>query len=289
MKSCALLSMDSLQDFECYDSLVIEPLKKLGWNSREVSWREQQVDWNEFDAVIIRSPWDYQDHSEAFLKVLSKIDQSNARLLNGLDLVKWNISKNYLKQLEEYGVLIVPTLWGTSYTDEFLLHAFEQFATEKLIIKPCISANADDTYRLNKNDGQLNQLQLETRFNNRQFMLQPFMSAIIDEGEFSLFYFNGEYSHAILKKPKINDFRVQEEHGGQLISITPEKSLLSTAALVLQKIPFPTLYARLDFVRHHQQFALMEAELIEPSLYFNMDSGSPERFANAFVEHYQSY
>jgi hypothetical protein len=115
---------------------------------------------------------------------------------------------------------------------------------------------------------------------------------VITEGEFSVFYFDGEYSHAILKTPKESDFRVQEEHGGRIGAITPEERLIAQSESTLLTITKLTgempLYARLDFVRVEENskgqcFALMEAELIEPSLYFNYDSESPKRFADAFV------
>jgi len=288
MKKCILLSMDQLDDFECYDSLTIEPLSELGWQAEEISWRDKQVDWNDYDAVIIRSPWDYQDHSEEFLSVLEKINQSKAVLANSLETIKWNINKNYLSELSVQGVLIVPTLWQQKYSDNQIDEAFEHFDTKELIIKPCISANADDTFRLSKSDTDIEDQKLERLFNNREFMLQPFMPSVINEGEFSLFFFNSEYSHTILKKPKSDDFRVQEEHGGQLTKIEPESSLLETAKNALSKLPQTTLYARLDFVRLDNQFALMEAELIEPSLYFNMDKDSPARFAKAFVAFMES-
>jgi len=283
MKKCILLSMDQLDDFECYDSLAIEPLAQLGWHAEEVSWRDIQVNWNDYEAVIIRSPWDYQDDSEAFLSVLEKVEQSSAVLANSLETVKWNINKNYLAELQQQGVMIVPSLWDKNYDQNKLNSAFESFGVDELIIKPCVSANADDTFRLKKDDSSIDHQKLESLFENREFMFQPFMSSVINEGEFSLFYFNGEYSHAILKTPKTDDFRVQEEHGGQLIKIEPDPTLLSTAKIALSKLPQTTLYARLDFVRLDNQFALMEAELIEPSLYFNMDKESPARFAKAFV------
>ena len=115
-------------------------------------------------------------------------------------------------------------------------------------------------------------------------MVQPFMENICLEGEYSCFYFDGKYSHSILKTPKAQDFRVQEEHGGRLTSIKAEAKLLEQADIALKAINELPLYARVDFVRYRQGFALMEAELIEPSLYFNMDEESAARFAGAFVE-----
>ena len=288
MNKCILLSMEQLDDFECYDRLTIEPLAKLGWHAEEISWRDKEVNWNDYDAVIIRSPWDYQDASEEFLSVLEKIEQSNAHLANSLETVKWNINKNYLSELSNQGVNIVPTIWHKNYAENQIEEAFNHFKTDELIIKPCISANADDTFRISKSDSNIDHKKFFELFNNREFMLQPFMQSVINEGEFSLFFFNNEYSHAIVKKPGTDDFRVQEEHGGQLTKIEPEKALLDTAQKALSKLPDAMLYARLDFVRLNNQFVLMEAELIEPSLYFNMDDESPTRFAKAFVDYMEA-
>jgi len=292
MKNCAILTMDNLSDFECYDNLLDKPLAQLGWKTQLVSWRAENVNWQQFDAVIIRSPWDYQDDASAFTSVLQKIDRSSAVLQNSLATVSWNIDKIYLQSLAEKNVSIVPTLWQKNFSSNNLADFFTHFNCQQLVIKPRISANADNTFWLKKDSAEQFTSQLEAVFSQSEFMVQPFMSSVIDEGEFSLFYFDGQYSHAILKTPKADDFRVQEEHGGRLQAITPEKALLMQADNTLNAITKLTgempLYARVDFVRFSdgatsEPFALMEAELIEPSLYFNMDDNSAERFAKAFV------
>ena len=114
LKHCAILSMDQLDDFESYDDLLDEPLANIGWKTRTVSWRDNSIDWNQFDVVVIRSTWDYQDDPDLFIQQLKRIDQSSARLENPLELVLWNINKTYLKELEQKGSCIVPTLWGKS-------------------------------------------------------------------------------------------------------------------------------------------------------------------------------
>lgn len=291
MNNCAILTMENLSDFECYDSLLDKPLEKLGWQTQLVSWRKKNVDWQQFDAVIIRSPWDYQDDANAFISVLEDIERSSAVLQNSLATVRWNIDKIYLKSLAEQQVNIVPTLWGSNFSAKDIITFFDYFNCQQIVIKPRISANADNTFWLKKETFEIFLGQLEAIFSQSDFMVQPFMSSVIEEGEFSLFYFSGKYSHAILKTPKTNDFRVQEEHGGQLVSITPEKALLvqaeSTLAAITQLTGEIPLYARIDFVRDNnsnEAFALMEAELIEPSLYFNMDASSADNFAKAFVK-----
>lgn len=283
MNTVAFLTIDNLDGFVCYDDLLIEPLNKLGWSVEKVSWRKVDVNWNEFNAVIVRSTWDYQTDHLKFLKVLEEIDRSNAHLENSLPVMKWNMNKSYLKDLEHKGVLIPHTAWEKSFNPEGAFSYFEILNTEEIIIKPNISGNADDTFRIKRAEIMQYIPHLEIIFQNRDFMIQPFMKNIIEEGEYSLFYFGGEYSHAILKKPKEKDFRVQEEHGGILKSVKPSDHQLETAKFILDKIEPLPLYARIDLVRtEDNRFALMELELIEPSLYFNMDKESPDRFANAF-------
>ncbi len=285
MKHCALLTMDDLSDFECYDQLLHQPLNDLGWRVSDISWRDQSVNWNQFDAVIVRSPWDYQEDMPAFVETLENIERSSALLANPLELQLWNINKSYLKELEEKGCKIVPTLWYKDFSNDLIKNSFHHFNCEELIIKPCISAGASDTFWLKK-DKTIDYQMLKQLFTQRDFMLQPFIAEILDPGEFSIFYFNGDYSHCILKTPKTNDFRVQEEYGGKLTLIKPTKGLLESAEQVLNKLPSKTLYARLDFVKSKNDYLLMEAELIEPSLYFNMDNQSAMRFAKAFNNYF---
>lgn len=285
MRQCAYLTMHSLEDFECYDSLTFAPLQSRGWQASEIPWRDQNVDWNEFEVVVIRSPWDYQNAPDEFLSVLEEIEASNARLLNPLEVVRWNISKRYLEDFAAKGVPIVPTRWMNAYDHKVVSGAFNQWHVDEIIIKPQVSANADDTFRLDQEQLAAQKNDLQVCFAERAHMLQPFIPAIVEEGEYSLFYFNGVLSHTIIKRPKDNDFRVQEEHGGQLELIEVTDELLQYGDAVIASLDDTLLYARVDLVRHENQMVLMELEAIEPSLYFNMDDAAADRFANAFVEH----
>ncbi len=282
MRQCAYLSMDDLSGFEAYDHLTFEPLAEYGWQVSEVSWRDKSADWNNYEVVVIRTPWDYQDAPEEFINTLKQIDQSSARLLNSFETVVWNIDKSYLRDFERQGIPIVPTHWLDSYSDAAMHSAFETWGSAEIIIKPQISANADDTFRLDPVELSQKSGALANLFDQRAHMVQPFVPAVISEGEFSLFYFAGDFSHAILKKPKPADFRVQEEHGGQLTMIEPEQELRRSADAVIAASPENLLYARVDLLRHAGKFLLMELEAIEPSLYFNMDADAAGRFAAAF-------
>jgi|GEM_PF-38919 len=284
MRKCAILTMDKLDDFIVYDKKIDIPMASLGWQTSHISWHDKTIDWNQFEAVIIRSTWDYQDDAEAFMQVLSDIEQSKTILLNSLAIAQWNINKNYLREVEGKGADVIPTIWLEEFDFSDIARYFKDFKTDQIVIKPTVSANSDNTFWLKKDTYSAQEKLLSESLENRQLMVQPFISAIVEEGEYSLFYFAGKYSHCILKTPKQGDFRVQEEHGGILQSIKPSKDLLIAGNKALQAIPEEVLYARIDLVEHEGVYKLMEIELIEPSLYFNLDEKAAERFSEAFVD-----
>lgn len=187
--------MDSLEDFVCYDSLLINPLKEVGWHVDVISWRKEDVDWSIYDLVIIRSTWDYQEAPSQFLIRLEEIDRKT-HLQNSIETVKWNLDKSYLKDLYNKGISIVPTLWPKQL-DIKAPSFFDALDTKEIIIKPTISANADDTFGLNADSFEKQKIKLQSIFKEKAFMVQPFVNSIITEGEYSLFYFAGEFSHSI--------------------------------------------------------------------------------------------
>jgi glutathione synthase/RimK-type ligase-like ATP-grasp enzyme len=285
--------MDSLEGFVSDDALTYEPLAALGWQVHLVSWRNTDTDWsartaNRYDAVIIRTPWDYQQAPQAFLEALARIEASGVPLENCLDLVQWNINKTYLRDLEQQEISIVPTQWGSAFQREIIESWWQNWDTPELIIKPTVSANADDTFRITRQTTKEVWETVAQIFRQRSFMVQPFIPTILKEGEYSLFFFGGSYSHSIVKIPKPNDFRVQEEHGGLIQPTQPTPELRQTAQQIYETIPHNPLYARIDLVRLPSgEFALMEVELIEPSLYFRTDAESPYRFARAIDERFR--
>lgn len=281
MNRIAFLTMDNMEGFFAYDYLAIEPLARRGWQVEEIPWRKP-VDWNAFQMVVIRSPWDYQQDGETFLTVLTQIDQSRATLQNSLHTVRWNIHKSYLRDLQQRGVLIVPTLWCDRLTPERLEQAFVHFDSSHVVVKPTVGANADDTFWISSDSFDANRERALRVFADRELMAQPFVESIVATGEYSLFYFAGEYSHSILKTPKADDFRVQEEHGGVIRAIEPDAELVQAAGRVMSALDEVPLYARVDLVRLSDgELALIELELIEPSLYLSYDADAPERFAAA--------
>ena len=179
------------------------------------------------------------------------------------------------------GIPTAPTLWRTGLAGDELSTLFDELGADEIIIKPVIGANAGGAYRIARGDAQRAALEIAAYYAGREAMVQPFLRSVIDEGEYSLFYFDGTFSHAILKTPRPADFRVQEEHGGDIRSIVPGAALRAAGDAVLGKLSETPLYARVDLVREGETFLLMVLELIEPSLYFRTVGEAAQRFAAA--------
>ncbi len=284
MKRCAFLTMDTLDGYVSDDELVYQPMRELGWHIDSVSWHRTGVDWSQYDAVLIRTTWDYHKNHEKFLETLNAISLSGTRLVNPFELVKWNIHKTYLRDLEWKGIRIVPAFWPERIDREQLYFALDEFGAEEIVVKPLISAGARNTFRIRYDDAGSVVEEAVNTLAGKECMIQPFMQRVLTEGEYSVFYFGGSYSHAVLKTPKQFDFRVQEEHGGIIRSVViPDPILLEQSQRVLNVLDRLPLYARVDWVRdQYGEYCLMELELIEPSLYFRTDPASPMRFAHAF-------
>ena len=256
-----------------------------GWEVFEVPWNARGQNWSEFQAVVIRSTWDYQNAPQKFLSTLQTIESSTS-LFNSSAICEWNLAKSvYLPELEGQGIRTVPTHWSMDGLSEPLIaRCFRQYQTEQLVVKPTISASAYDTFVLRTGDRESNLFACKT-LASRPVMLQPFQYSVQEHGEYSLFYFGHRFSHAILKQPANGDFRVQEEYGGRIIAIDPPTEVVALANQVSACLPENLLYSRIDILPLNDgQPAVMEVELIEPSLYLEHSPSAPHQFVERFLE-----
>lgn len=282
MRRCAFLTLADPANFVIDDALAAAPLAALGWAVDEIPWDAADVAWGEYELVVIRSPWDYQRDPPAFLARLEEIAARGARVENQPALARWNLDKHYLAELEKDGVPIVPTRYLPRLGAGQLPALFAELGADQIVLKPLVSASADGTYRIARGAAGGRADSVEAYFAQRPLMAQPFVPAVLEEGEYSLCYFNGVFSHAIRKTPRAGDFRVQEEHGGMIIAVDPPPALRAAAQRAITVLPDTPLYARVDLVAAPGDgYWLMELELVEPSLYLRMDAGAPQRFAAA--------
>lgn len=274
MKKCALLTCDDLTGFVTDEHFLEKALTAAGWSFEWVSWSQASVHWDEFDCAIVRTTWDYIENKDLFLESLEQIEKSTCQLFNPFNLIQWNSSKKYLFELQNQGVATIPTQWIKYQGVELLIESFQKFSTDKIIIKPLLGAGATNTFLLNRKSFESRKVELDV-LQNQEVMVQPFMERVAAQGEFSVHYFSGELSHGILKKPKVGDFRSQEEFGShiELIELTEAQKVFCKQ--VLSKIRGDWLFARVDFIYDElDRETLIELELIEPSLYFRYKEGS---------------
>jgi glutathione synthase/RimK-type ligase-like ATP-grasp enzyme len=241
-----------------------EALIAGGAEVEPVAWTEA-ADLSAFDLVLPLVVWGYHLNYGRWLAFLDRAEREGWRMLNPPALLRWNGDKAYLAELAELGVATVPTLAVESCCDADLEEARRRFASDWLVVKPPVSASADGTHRLGPNDD----LPADSRA--RPMIVQPLIEEIGKTGEFSLMLFGGEYSHAVVKRPKSGDFRVQEYLGGVTLPCrAPPAGAVKLAQQALAAAPAEATYARVDIVPDDQGvLRIMELELIEPSLFLD--------------------
>lgn len=280
MQTIAFLTMSGRTAFETDDQLTIPALAELDIRVRQIPWDQAVGQVEDCDLVVIRSTYDYIHAPEKFLRTLEAIE-NHTPIANSSSVVAWNRDKRYLAKLQAQGIPMIPSVFGEILTEASLEASFTALDCQTIVIKPTVGASSDGIHTVTTGNKREASSAMATYAGHRPFLMQPFLREIIEEGEYSLFFFDKAYSHAVLKRPKSGDFRVQQEFGGSTQVIQPPVEILELAQKVLCQVSDPLLYARVDIVHLNGRAVLMELELIEPQLFFGMDEQAPRRFANA--------
>lgn len=252
-------------------------LRARGVRSEIVPWGDG-FDWTQASRVVIRSAWDYVTQLPDFL-AWAGTEAVADRLVNRLDVVRWNSAKHYLLELDAAGVPIVPTTLVPRGATAAVQAAALDGRQDEMIVKPAVSSGAIATVR-----GPAHRLRahLDAVTGWDDALVQPLVRSILDRGEVSLMYFDGVFSHAVRKLPAPGDFRVQTQHGGHEVSYVPTPAELDVATAALAAVPSPPTYARVDLVDRDGPL-VMELELIEPELFLRYDAGSVRRLSDSLV------
>lgn len=269
-------------DFAPDDLEIAHALNLRGVQVQAIPWDSDFTDWKSFDAVVLRSCWNYHLHPQNFLSWLDNMQTNQVNLLNPVNTVRWNIHKKYLADLDRQGVRLPPTLWLTHGTTVNLKEKLQQQGWSKAVVKPAISATAHNTFVVSIEDVAQHQFIINQLLDQSDFLIQQFVPEI-EQGEYSLMFFHKKFSHAVIKKPKAGDFRVQDDFGGSYSSTKPSDELIKQTASILTYIQEPLLYARVDGVLVNGQFLVMELELIEPVLFFNYAPHAVQTFVDLLL------
>ena len=243
----------------------VDAFTRVGITARPRPWPEA----GDAPALALLA-WGYHLDASRWMDLLDRWP-AEVPLFNPAALMRWNTRKTYLAELERAGVPTVPTLFGAPDPQ-----AFDQLGTDELVVKPQVSAGSHLTRRIRRGD-PLPEL--------ADAMVQPFLLAIQSEGEYSLFYIADALTHAIVKRPAGDDFRIQPQFGGRNEPWAPDAEALGVAEAALRAVPTPAIYARIDLVRRADgRLALIELEAIEPDLYFDHGPDVLDRLAEAVAQ-----
>ena len=265
------------------DQLLADALRPLGVEVTPIPWTEIDP-YSTVDAppIVLRSTWDYHRIPTMFLTWLSALEASGRTVWNDPAIARGNIDKIYLKQLESAGIAIPKTRWLDRVDQEGVRNAIEEERWQQAVLKPRIAATAYGTFLVTPDITLTGDDLAPARASGA--LLQEFVPEIVGSGEVSLMYCDGAFSHAVLKRAKAGDFRVQQDFGGVVVPVTPASTLIAFADRVMDTAAAPCLYARVDVVDSSRGPLLMELELIEPELYFLLAPEAAHRMAQLLFD-----
>ncbi|MEO0477870.1 MAG: hypothetical protein AAF196_00170 [Planctomycetota bacterium] len=293
MPELAIVTCRDLPDWEVDDTPLLEELRRLGADYRLVPWDDPGTDWSDFGAALIRTTWDYADRIEDFL-AWSKMAAEQTRLFNGPEVLEWNLDKIYLRDLEQRGIRITDSVFADRGQPIDLRALCEERSWKKAFLKPTVGASARETLPVEFDDDSLakGQAHLDRLLREEGMIIQPFLSAVLDEGEFSIVFVDGKATHGVRKVPVPGDYRVQDDYGASDMPWAYEAGDLEFATRTLDACvdtlgieASKLLYGRVDFLRADDgALRINEVELVEPSMFFRHGPGAAEKLARAFAD-----
>lgn len=275
---------DYTQNVLTEDALVKNALEKVGCKVKKIAWDNNSFDWSSTHFALFRTTWDYFHRFDEFKSWLDHVNKKT-KLINSYDQILWNIDKHYLQEIHRKGVNIPPSYFIKKNSKESLENIMLKMGWTKTVLKPTISGAARHTYKIDMENLSDHEIIFKELIQKEDFLLQEFQKQVITKGEVAFMLYGGEYSHAILKKAKPGDFRVQDDFGGTVHQYSPSQSEIQFAKNTVNSIaPIPT-YARVDMIwDNNNQPAVSEIELIEPELWFRFNNASADLLAEKIVQ-----
>jgi len=261
------------------DGLVRHALEARGLRVDRVDWARPDHDWSRTRAVLFRTTWDYFHRFDEFSPWVDRV-AAVTRMINPVEIIRWNLDKRYLRDLAGRGVTVVPSHFVERGSGGSLAEAMHRAGWTEAVLKPVVSGAARETYRVTSGGAADREADFRRLVAAETMMLQPFQRTILDDGELSLMVIGGRFTHAVRKRAVPGDFRVQDDHGGTVHDHDATRDEIAFAeAAVAACTPRPA-YARVDAVRDDAgRLALMELELVEPEMFFRRHPPAADRLA----------
>jgi glutathione synthase/RimK-type ligase-like ATP-grasp enzyme len=271
------------------DAPVVAALSRLGLEAERVPWRSS-VDWSAFEAVLVRTTWDWWDDPAAFRAWITARGQ-DSHLLNSAATLHWGLDKRFLQRLGGAGVPVLPTL--VLAPDEAAPADVARWARhhgwDRLVVKPSLSAGSVGVVVIPADEGAIAASAGRPLAEGAVALAQPYLPSIEQAGELSLIFLDGTFSHAVRKRPKSGDFRVQIQYGATYALEQPDPAARAVADAVLAVVPGAPVLARVDLVWDTEgQPRVIEIEAVEPDLYFDQCPQAADRLAHAVMRRLDS-
>lgn len=269
------------------DLHLCSALEARGLDAVPVVWSDPSIDWDDFAILVIRSPWDYFERLTEFRAWLDARCAGNVPMCNAAELLRWNLDKRYLADLQRAGVALVPTAFIEQGGNPDVGEVARARGWHDVVVKPTISGGAYRTYRFSVDEAPRYRAEIAEMLSDRGALVQPFMPEILRDGELSLVFLDGEHSHSVCKRAAAGDYRVQFQYGGTDEDVVLPASTVEQARACLRAAPVPPVYARVDGVMSGGRFLLMELEVLEPLLFLGRAPGAAARLAGAIAREVQ--
>ncbi len=279
----AIATCSGYDDLKVDDELLGAAFAERGAEARSVVWDGDEPGWEDFDLCLVRSTRDYHDRYPEFIAWTRRVERACA-LRNPAELIAWNSEKTYLRELAEEGVPTVPTAWLGRGAEADVEEILAREGWAEAVVKPVVDLGAKNLHRAQAGTGEAPEA-LAAVLTRHDAMVQPFLPSLETEGELSLIYIAGTFSHAVRKRPAPGDFRVQSIWGGTVAPATPDPDHLAIATQALAHLDEPPLYARADLVTNPAgDPCLIELELIEPNLYLSTHPSAADALAKTVLK-----
>ncbi|MEP5610677.1 MAG: hypothetical protein ABJP45_00435 [Cyclobacteriaceae bacterium] len=266
------------------DQLVMTGLIKRGLSVKKVAWSDPNFDWKSAKYALFRTTWDYAEKFTEFADWLMDV-AFKTKLINSYDLVSWNLDKHYLNDLKQEGIQVVETYFIQPKDSRSLTQVHQELGWKNSVLKPAISASAKNTFKLSEETLSEHEEIYSELISEEAMMVQPFLDSIIARGEISLVMIGGVFTHAVIKKAKPGDFRVQDDFGGSVEDYTPTQAEIDLAIKTVNACETLPLYARVDIANDpNGDPAIMELEILEPEMWFRRNTDAADQLAEEIAK-----
>jgi len=278
-----LVTCNKLPEPDPDEQPLLAALKGAGVDPHLIAWDDSRASPAELDCCILRSSWNYYEDPAAFLSWIERADRST-RLFNPASVIRWNLHKSYLRDLDSEGIPIVPTAWVTRGESASLARLIDHNGWKKVVIKPAVSASSYRTHCFSRDELTQGQEFLDGLSAERDLMVQQYLPSVEQLGERALVWIDGSFTHAVTKSPRFAD---GDEHVSEATHLSAEEREFGERAI--SAVHRTLLYARVDVIRDDAgMLRLSELELIEPSLFLAQAPHALDRFVRAILNSAES-